>query len=165
MTLFVWNLLLAIIWAVALGPFTPWNVIVGFVVGYLTLLLARRAVSGLGTQGDDAPMYFEKVREVVYFLGYFVWALGKANVQMAAYTLSPLSRIKPGIVAVPVQEMSDFEITTLANLITLTPGTLTLDVSPDRRTLYVHVMDASDAERIREEIKSGFEEKLLAVLR
>ena len=53
----------------------------------------------------------------------------------------------------------------LANLITLTPGTLTLDVAPDRKSLYVHAMFVDDPEQIRAEIKNGMERRLLEVMR
>ena len=88
-----------------------------------------------------------------------------ANIRMARFTLGPLRDLRPGIVAVPLEEMSDMEITTLANLITLTPGTMTVDVSSDRRCLYVHCMDASDPDAIRREIKHGFERRVMEVLR
>jgi multicomponent Na+:H+ antiporter subunit E len=53
----------------------------------------------------------------------------------------------------------------LTNLITLTPGTLSLDVAADHRTLYVHVMDVEDPDTVRREIKEGFERKVLKALR
>jgi len=68
-------------------------------------------------------------------------------------------------VAVPLDARSDMEITLLANLITLTPGTLSLDVSDDRSVLYVHGMFVEDAQLMREQIKNGFERRVLELLR
>lgn len=65
----------------------------------------------------------------------------------------------------PIEAKTDLEITLLANLITLTPGTLTLDVAPDRKSLYVHAMFVDDPEQIRAEIKNGMERRLLEVMR
>jgi multicomponent Na+:H+ antiporter subunit E len=75
--------------------------------------------------------------------------------------------MRPGIIAIPLDARTDLEITLLANLITLTPGTLSLDVSADRRVLYVHVMyiDNDDIEAVRRSIKDGFERRVLEVLR
>jgi len=73
--------------------------------------------------------------------------------------------MRPGILAVPLDAQSDAEITLLANLLTLTPGTLSLDVSPDRRFLYVHIMYITDADATRRRIKDGFERRVLEVLR
>jgi multicomponent Na+:H+ antiporter subunit E len=71
----------------------------------------------------------------------------------------------PGIVRVPLDVKTDFEITLLANLISLTPGTLSLDVSEDRKVLYVHTMYVGDKDKFIEGIKSGFERRLLKLLR
>jgi multicomponent Na+:H+ antiporter subunit E len=61
--------------------------------------------------------------------------------------------------------MSDNEITMLSNLLTLTPGTLSLDVSADRKVLYVHAMYIDDVDEVRRKIKEGFERRILEVLR
>jgi len=73
--------------------------------------------------------------------------------------------MRPGIVAVPLDAETDAEITLLANLLTLTPGTLSLDVSADRRFLYVHMMYIEDADVARRQIKDGYERRVLEVLR
>ena len=67
-------------------------------------------------------------------------------VRVARDVLSPRLRVRPGVVAVPLDARTDLEITLFANLVSLTPGTLSLDVSPDRRTLYVHAMDLPDGD-------------------
>lgn len=166
MTTFVWNILLALIWAITLGPPTPMNLVIGFIVGYLMLALAWRL--GLhyrdGTDERETT-YFRRVFQVLGFLLFFTKEMVVANMRMAHYTISPLSRLKPGILVVEVSGMSNLEITTLANLITLTPGTLLLDISEDRTQFMVHCMDASDPEKIRREILDGFQRRLLELMR
>ena len=76
-----------------------------------------------------------------------------------------MHRSRPGIIAVPIEARTDLEITTLANLVSLTPGTLSLDVSGDRRTLYVHAMFVDDPESIHRDIKNGMERRVLEALR
>ena len=88
---------------------------------------------------------------------YLAGELIVANLRLAKDMLMPLRRLRPGVVAVPLRVRSDRQISMLANLITLTPGTLSLDVSSDGATLYVHCMDASDPERVRAGIRDGFE--------
>ncbi|MGO8470271.1 Na+/H+ antiporter subunit E, partial [Rhizobium leguminosarum] len=66
-------------------------------------------------------------------------------------------KLKPGIFAFPLTVTSDFQITLLANLITLTPCTLSVDFSTDRRTLYVHSLDCSDPETTKRDIANGFD--------
>jgi multicomponent Na+:H+ antiporter subunit E len=79
--------------------------------------------------------------------------------------LGPVSRLRPGIVAVPLTNDRDAEIALLADLITLTPGTLSLELSEDRRVLHVHALDASDPEGLRRDIRDGFERRIREALR
>jgi multicomponent Na+:H+ antiporter subunit E len=77
--------------------------------------------------------------------------------RVARIVLSPRLRIHPVMFEFPLSLTRDAEITLLANLITLTPGTLTVDVSNDRRLLYVHAIDCPDVEAARRDIANGFE--------
>ncbi len=152
------NLLLALLWASTIGPFTPSNVGVGFVVGFVVLLIA--------TPRGSRDSYSRKLLATIRFLLYLLWELVRANLLVAWWTISPLRRLKPAVILVPLEvELTDAEIATLANVITLTPGTLTLDVTPDRRALLVHCMHAPDHEVVRREIREGFERRLLEVTR
>lgn len=159
MSALVCNLILALIWAIAMGPFTPTNFFVGFALGFVVLALVWRG----GKRGETG--YGRNVLQFIAFAVFFIKELIVANLRMAQYTLSPLKKMNPAILAVPLEEMSDLEIMTLANLLTLTPGTLSLDVSDDRRTLYVHFMHVDDPERSKRELKEGFERRLLEVMR
>ena len=81
--------------------------------------------------------------------------------------LTPESYVCPGVVAIPLDARTDAEITLLANLITLTPGSVSLDLSDDRRLLYVHAMyiDGEDVEAYRRSVKEGLERRVLELLR
>ncbi|MCU0671145.1 MAG: Na+/H+ antiporter subunit E [Myxococcota bacterium] len=79
--------------------------------------------------------------------------------------LTPTHHSRPGVIGVPLEAETPLEITTVANLITLTPGTLTLDVSDDRRTLWVHAMFIDDADALRRALKEGMERRVLEVYR
>ena len=98
-------------------------------------------------------------------IGLFVAELIVSAVRVAWLALQPNLRLRPGIVAYPLTLTTDVQITLLANLITLTPGTLSIDVSDDRRTLYIHVLDVASREALIGSIAAGFETKILAVLR
>jgi multicomponent Na+:H+ antiporter subunit E len=95
----------------------------------------------------------------------FIYELVLSAWRVAVIVLSPRMDLKPGIIAYPLKVDRDFEITILANLITLTPGTLSVDVSDDRRILYVHAMDASDPEATKRDIAEGFERKIMEAFR
>lgn len=93
-------------------------------------------------------------------LVYFTKELVMSNVQVAVYALSPMERLRPAIVRVPLTVKTDMEILLLANLITLTPGTLSLDVSPDKSALFVHVIHTESPDETIAGIKTGFENRV-----
>ena len=149
------NLLLALAWAALTGQFTPANFLVGCGLGYLVLWVTRRA---------EAGWYFHKVVQVVRLIGYVVYELVVANLTVAwTVLLTPRARLRPGIVAVPLSLTSDTQITLLAYLITLTPGTVTLDISSDRRVLFMHTLAGADPDHVRRVVKEGFERRIAEV--
>lgn len=157
MNLFLLNILLAIAWMLLAGSFDPVSFTTGMLVGYLILWLTRSAWGRTG--------YFRKIPLVVSFVLYFLKELLVANLKVAYDIVTPKDYMEPGIIAVPLDAETDMEITLFANLVTLTPGTLSLDVSADRKTLYVHALYVRDPEEFRRELKQGLERRLLEVLR
>jgi len=94
---------------------------------------------------------------------YFLWQLLLSNIKIAQCVLGPERLMKPGIIAIPLSVKTDLEIFLLANAITLTPGSLTVDVSADHQFLYVHSMQIDDAEAYRKDVKEGFERMIMEV--
>lgn len=157
MTMFLLNTLLALAWIALTGTFTPANFAIGFAIGVVLLWLTQRLM--------PPSNYFRKAPQVVGFILFFLWELVIANLRMAVIVLSPRPAIRPAVVAIPLDARSDAEITLLANLITLTPGSLYLDVSQDRCVMYVHTMHVDDLDAFRRSIKEGFERRVMEVLR
>lgn len=157
MKIFMWNILLGLTWATMTGRFTPINVTIGFAVSYFILWFTQPVIG--------RSNYFLKVYQVISLVLFFLWELILANLRVAHDVLTPAHHSKPGVIAIPLDAETDTEITVLANLITLTPGTLSLDVSDDRKVLYIHAMFVEDPEALRQEIKDGFERRVLEVLR
>lgn len=155
----LWNILLALAWAGMTEDFTPSNLLLGFCLGLLVLFFARRVV---GT-----PNYLIKVRQMIGLHLFMVWELILANLRVAYEVMTPNYNMRPGVIAIPLDAKTDAEITLLACLITLTPGTLSLDVAADRSVLYIHIMyiDDNDIEAARRSIKEGYERRVLEVLR
>ena len=163
MSAFLWNLLLAAIWVAWTEQFTSGNLMIGFGLGYLILALAQLIMGQ--EKGKGKSNYVSKVRQVFGFALYFLWELVLANLRVAYDVVTPTHHMRPGVIAIPLDAQTDAEITTLANFITLTPGTLSLDVSEDRKVLYIHAMYIYDREALRREIKSGLERRILEVMR
>lgn len=106
-------------------------------------------------------MSLTRLRSQLSLSGFFLVELVLSSVRVARDVLRPRSEAQPGIIAVPLDARSDAQITVLANLISLTPGSLSLDVSPDRRTLYVHLMFVSSVQDEVDAIKNEFERRVM----
>jgi multicomponent Na+:H+ antiporter subunit E len=104
--------------------------------------------------------WLSKIVHALRLAGFFAWALIVANLRVALDVARATTTIRPAVVAVPLDVTSDAEILLLSMLINITPGSVTLDLSDDRRTLYVHVMHITTAEASRQEIKTGFERRI-----
>jgi multicomponent Na+:H+ antiporter subunit E len=147
------SILLALAWAALQGEITLANLLVGYVVGYLILaLLAKGGVL-------PATLASRTVR-AAGLAGFFARELVVANLRVASDVLRSAARIRPAVVAIPLDVTSDGEILLLSMLINITPGSVTIDLSDDRRTLYVHVMHMRSAEESRRDIKDGFERRV-----
>lgn len=99
------------------------------------------------------------------FVLFYSKELLLANLRVAYDALTPTHHMRPGVVAIPLEAETDLEILLLANLLTMTPGSISIDVATDRRTLYIHAMYIDDVESLRQEVKSRFEKRVLELLR
>lgn len=99
-----------------------------------------------------------------FFGGHFVWKLVLATLDVAWDVLAPKSRFAPGIIRFPLRCRNEFEIAMMSNLITLTPGTLTLAVQRDPATLYVHAMYSADRDAAYADLRD-YEYRMLSALR
>jgi multicomponent Na+:H+ antiporter subunit E len=129
----------------------------GFVIGYLALWVTRPLYSPSG--------YFARVIKILMLVFSFLWQLMVSNFRVLWDVITPSQFSRPGVIGVPLDAKTDFEIMLLANMISLTPGSLTLDVAADRTMIYVHVMFLDDIETARREIKEKIERRLLEAIR
>ncbi|AUC09237.1 MULTISPECIES: Na+/H+ antiporter subunit E [Agrobacterium] len=154
MSLYVVQLLFVAVWLAVTGSLTLANVIFALIVSTLALWLIRHQLPG----GRNHWLRLGRVLSLVLL---FFKELALSAWKVAVMVTRPKLDVQPGIFAYPLTVTTDFEITLLANLITLTPGTLSVDVSPDRKVLYVHAIDCSDIETAKNDIKNGFEKKIM----
>ncbi|MDS7596498.1 Na+/H+ antiporter subunit E [Agrobacterium tumefaciens] len=158
MSLYVVQLLFVIVWVAVSGSLTLANILFALLVSTLALGLIRHQIPGGG-------IYWLRLFRVLSLVLLFFKELALSAWKVAVMVVRPKLDVKPGIFAYPLTVTSDFEITLLANLITLTPGTLSVDVSADRKTLYVHAIDCGDIEATRNDIRNGFEKKIMEAFR
>lgn len=151
------NILLAAVWVFLTGELNFQNFVEGFVIGFAIIFVTKNVTA--------TSSYVRKIPKIIEFVFYFIYELIVANIKVTVDILTPKHRMTPAIIAVPLTVDKNFEITLLANLITLTPGTLSLDLSSDKKILYVHSMYVDDPEKFRDSIKNGFEKKIMEITR
>ncbi|MEP7118950.1 MAG: Na+/H+ antiporter subunit E, partial [Acidobacteriota bacterium] len=122
------SILLALAWTALQGQLTLVNLVVGYVVGYAILALLAKGKVMPSTLVSRTAHAFE-------LAAFFAWELLVANFRVAADVLRG-NRIEPAVVAIPLSVTSDGEILLLSMLINITPGSVTIDLADDRRTLY-----------------------------
>ncbi|QQR37983.1 Na+/H+ antiporter subunit E [Devosia rhizoryzae] len=149
--------ILSLVWAAVTGSFSGLNLLFGGIVGAVVVTLLRNTLvrrNGL-----------RRWRRIVSLALLFIYELFLSAIKVALVTVRPnlKTALRPAIIAVPLSVKSDGEITLLANLITLTPGTLSIDVSPDRSVLYVHALTHEDRDAVIAGIVTGFETKVREV--
>ncbi len=153
------TVILALVWAAITGNFSVLNLLLGAAISVAALWFVRERVT--------TPTFFEKFRRVLALILIFFYELAHSATRVALLIMSPnlKKRLKPGIIAFPLTAKSDVEITLLANLITLTPGTLSVDVSADRKFIFVHAMEVPDKKALIRDIATGFEIKIIEVFK
>jgi multicomponent Na+:H+ antiporter subunit E len=151
-------MLLALAWAALQGDFSLKTLLTGQVLGYVILVALVR-----GGVLETSP-YVGRIHRVVGLVTYFLRELVKANLRLALDVAKPRFNMKPGIIALPLAATTDGQILLLSMLINTTPGSVALDVSPDKKVLYVHVMYMDTPDGARKDIKEGFERRVLGVL-
>lgn len=152
---FLVNLLIALIWMFLQNSYLLTTFVFGFIIGLFILFVLRRFF--------EYDFYFRRVFAFVKLVGVFLIEMIKANVDMVKVVLQPRLKNKPGIIAVETELETEIEIATLAALITLTPGTVSMDFSADGRTIFVHSIDVDDKDEIIADIRNNFEKAIMEV--
>jgi multicomponent Na+:H+ antiporter subunit E len=141
MSYFALNLLLAIVWMFLTGTLSIGGFLVGYVVGFLGLAFSRHVLA--------SGAYVRGTLGIFRLLGVFIYEMIVANLQLARDILRPAPPFKPGFISFDVRDLPPVETVLLANMISLTPGTVTVDSDDDGYTLYIHTVYAQDPERVR----------------
>ncbi|MBM7569586.1 Na+/H+ antiporter subunit E [Aquibacillus albus] len=151
------NIIIAIMWMFLSESYEFPTFISGYIIGILLLLMLQRFIPG--------SFYMKRVGKVFRLIVLFIKELILSNINIIKLVFNRKQDFEPGILALPTDLKSNWEITLLANLITLTPGTLTVAVSDDHSILYIHAVDIGDVEETISSIKNTFEKAIMEVTR
>jgi multicomponent Na+:H+ antiporter subunit E len=153
---FLMNLLLSFIWVALTGSMDYSNFLFGFLLGFFILWVMNK--------NEEDHRYFYRVPKIIGFVFYFLYEMIMANLQVAYDVVTPKYFFKPGIVRFPLTATSDLEINLISMFISLTPGTILLDVSDDKKWIFIHVMYLDSKEKFISRMKYS-EGRILEIVR
>lgn len=151
------NVILAVSWMFLSNNLSFQGFIIGYLLGLIMLYVMRNIF--------HSRFYIWRVLAVIKLFFLFLSELWKANIDVVKHAFKPKLNMQPTFFAYPTTLSADWEITLLANLITLTPGTVVVHVADDAQTLYIHALDISDVDEAIESIQQSFERAILEVTR
>ena len=151
------NFFIALVWMFMSTSFTASTFIIGFLIGLLLIIMTRRFF--------PERLYIWRLWATLKLALLFFKELTLSNISVLQVVLRPKMDIQPMIFALPTDLEHDWEITLLSSLITLTPGTIVLNVSDDQKTLYIHAIDVDDVDDAIDSIKNSFEKAIKEVSR
>ncbi|MFJ7935740.1 Na+/H+ antiporter subunit E [Sporosarcina sp. NPDC096371] len=151
------NVFIAFVWMFMSTSMTASTFIIGYLIGLLLIFMMRRFFK--------ERLYIWRLWATVKLTLLFFKELTLSNISVLRVVLRPKMDIQPMIFALPTDLEHDWEITLLSSLITLTPGTIVLNVSDDQRTLYIHAIDVDDVDEAIDSIKNTFEKAIKEVSR
>ncbi|MAB96885.1 MAG: Na+/H+ antiporter subunit E [Pseudomonadaceae bacterium] len=143
------------VWMLLMNDMTFGHLLLGAILGWLIPLVTQ-------VFWITPPRIYRPFR----LFRFFFLVLGDivvANLQVAKLILGSTSKLRPAFVEIPMLLEDELALTMLASIISLTPGTVSADLSDDRKTLLVHTLDVADDEQLIAEIKSRYEAPLLEV--
>lgn len=159
------RLAMAIVWMMLQESYTLASFVVGLLMATLVFaFLAAPQVRLDPIRWESVAGFFRWVRSLMQLTVYFIWEVVKSNHAVGVLVLKPNLRLQPGIIAMPLRVKTSGQVALLSSLITLTPGTLVLEVGPALDVMYIHCIDAAnEAEALA--APRRFEELVMEVLR
>ncbi|MBM7580527.1 Na+/H+ antiporter subunit E [Jeotgalibacillus terrae] len=151
------NFFLAFLWMFLSSSFSVSSFIIGYFLGIVVIFAMRRFF--------QSRLYIYRIWAIIKLTLLFSYELIKANIEVLVIVLRPKMNLEPGIFKYDTKLEHGWEVTLLSLLITLTPGTLVVDVSDDNGTLYIHALNASDIKGNVTSIREGFEKAIMEVSR
>lgn len=146
------SLSLLVVWLLLGNTLAPGQILLGLCIALVLPLFTVRF-------WPDRPRLRRPLKILIYIL-VLLWDITLANLTVARLILGPTDRLRPAFIRLPLDLCNDFAIVVLSSTISLTPGTVSADISPDRRSLLIHALDVEDPEQIVAHLKRRYEQPL-----
>lgn len=151
------NLIISFMWMFLSESYTFPSFIFGYMLGALLILILDRFF--------PSPFYLKRIFKIIKLSFIFFRELILSNIDIVRLIYKRNPDIEPGIFAMPTELKTNWEISLLANLITLTPGTLSVAISDDNSVIFIHAMHIDEVDAAIYDIKNTFEKAIMEVTR
>ena len=148
---------LFVVWLLLNHTLSAGHIVLGAALGTLIPLFTRRFF--------PEQVYLGRVGTILRFLVTVLWDIVVASFTVARLTFGPTSKLRPRFVRVPVSLADDFALTALASTISLTPGTVSAELAPDREHILIHALDVDDEAVLVRTIKERYEAPIKEIFR
>lgn len=153
----LFSLFLWLVWLLLVNTVAPGHLLLGALLAVILPLLTSRF-------WPDQPRIHSPWK-LLRYIAVLLWDIGLANLAVAKLILGPTHKLHPAFIRLPLDLESEFAITVLASTISLTPGTVSSDLSPDRKTLLIHALDVADEAEVIAHIKQRYEQPLKEIFK
>ncbi len=143
------SVLLFVVWLLLNHSLSAGHLVLGAVLGVLIPLFTQRFF--------PEPVYLQRPGTILRFLAIVLWDIVAASITVTRLSLGPMSKLRPRFVRIPVALDDDFALTALASTISLTPGTVSAEIAPDRGHILIHALDVDDEAALVRTIKARYE--------
>ncbi len=143
------TVVLFVVWLLLNRTYSAGHIVLGTALGVLIPMFTQRFF--------PEPVYISRIGTILRFLAIVLWDIVIASISVARLTLGPTSKLRPRFVRVPVALADDFALTALASTISLTPGTVSAELAPDREHILIHALDVADESVLVRTIKERYE--------
>jgi multicomponent K+:H+ antiporter subunit E len=153
----VTSAVLFVVWLLLNHTFSVGHIMLGAALGVLIPLFTRRFF--------PEPVYLTRAGTALRFLGVVLWDIVVSTFVVTRLSLGPISKLRPRFVRIPVSLKDDFALTALTSTISLTPGTVSAEIAPDRAYVLIHALHVADEAALERTIKERYEAPLKEIFR
>ncbi len=148
----LFSVFLLLVWLLLVNTVAPGHLVLGTVLAIALPLFSSRF-------WPDRPRIHSPWK-LLRYIAVLLWDIGLANLAVARLILGPTRKLRPAFIHLPLDLQNEFAISVLASTISLTPGTVSSDLSADRKTLLIHALDVEDEAAVIAAIKQRYEQPL-----
>ena len=149
------NSVFALVWMFLHAPYNVYNFLGGWLLGLVIVYFWQRQAPG--------GFYLRKVWDVIFLILVFLWEVFKSCFAVMRLVFTPGNKMRSGLITYETELTAPWQLVMLSSMITISPGSFVIEISPDNKVFLIHVFDFADEESFRQDIRVYFEDNIKRV--